>query len=70
MGESVANHHDEGSSAKDEAVAMVGEVQHTVDPVVQARAVRKIDWFLMPAMICGCEFLNKSFMKPRQKEPR
>ncbi|KAL7805437.1 major facilitator superfamily domain-containing protein [Trichoderma aethiopicum] len=53
MGETVANNQDGGSSAKDEAVAMVGEVQHTIDPVVLARAVRKIDWFLMPAMICG-----------------
>lgn len=42
---------------KDDAVAMVGEVQHTIDPVVEARAVRKIDLFLIPAMICGCQFV-------------
>lgn len=41
--------------AKDEAIAMVGEQQHVVDPVVEARAVRKIDMFLIPAMIFGCE---------------
>lgn len=42
-------------TAKDEAIAMVGEQGHTVDPAVVARAVRKIDWFLIPAMIFGCE---------------
>lgn len=45
---------------KDDAVAMVGEVQHAIDPVVEARAVRKIDWFLIPAMICGCQFSSIS----------
>lgn len=43
---------------KDDAVAMVGEVQHTIDPVVEARAVRKIDLFLIPAMICGCQLFS------------
>lgn len=42
-------------SAKDEAMAMVGEQQHALDPAIVARAVRKIDWFLIPAMIFGCE---------------
>ncbi|KAL2752322.1 hypothetical protein ACRALDRAFT_1037068 [Sodiomyces alcalophilus JCM 7366] len=32
---------------------MVGEQQHAYDPAVAARAVRKIDWFLMPAMFFG-----------------
>jgi hypothetical protein len=40
--------------AQDEAIAMVGEQEHALDPVVVARAVRKIDWFLIPAMIFGC----------------
>jgi hypothetical protein len=44
-----------GLSAKDEAIAMVGEQEHAVDPAVVARAVRKIDWFLIPVMIFGCE---------------
>lgn len=39
---------------KDEAIAIVGEEQHAIDPVVAARAVRKIDLFLIPAMIVGC----------------
>ena len=46
---------DGGLSEKDEAIAIVGEQQNAVDPAVVARAVRKIDWFLIPAMIFGCE---------------
>ncbi|KFA66601.1 hypothetical protein S40285_08280 [Stachybotrys chlorohalonatus IBT 40285] len=41
------------ATGKDEAIAMVGEEQHAVDPVVAARAIRKIDLFLIPAMIFG-----------------
>lgn len=41
---------------KDVAIAMVGEQGHAVDPLVVQRAVRKIDWFLIPAMTVGCEF--------------
>jgi hypothetical protein len=44
-----------GQSAKDEAMAIVGEQEHALDPAVVARAVRKIDFFLIPAMIFGCE---------------
>ncbi|KAK5654705.1 hypothetical protein OQA88_7029 [Cercophora sp. LCS_1] len=40
-------------SEKDEAIAMVGEQSHTIDPVIAARAVRKIDWFLIPVMVFG-----------------
>lgn len=39
---------------KDVAIAMVGEQSNTFDPAVAARAVRKTDWFLIPAMIVGC----------------
>lgn len=39
---------------QDEAIAMVGEQTRAVDPVVAARAVRKIDLFLIPSMILGC----------------
>lgn len=46
------------AAAKDEAIAMVGEQPHHVDPAVQARAVRKIDLFLIPAMIVGCASLT------------
>ncbi|KAL6827625.1 major facilitator superfamily domain-containing protein [Trichoderma camerunense] len=50
MDDTVANR---SPSDKDDAVAMVGEVRHAIDPIVEARAIRKIDWFLIPAMICG-----------------
>ncbi|KAI4593377.1 hypothetical protein KJ359_009908 [Pestalotiopsis sp. 9143b] len=42
-----------GSTAKDVAIQMVGEKSHAIDPAVAARAVRKIDWFLIPAMTIG-----------------
>ncbi|KEZ40020.1 hypothetical protein SAPIO_CDS9008 [Scedosporium apiospermum] len=38
---------------KDEAIAMVGDQQNEIDPVTAAQAVRKTDWFLIPAMIVG-----------------
>ncbi|KAI0127628.1 major facilitator superfamily domain-containing protein [Xylariales sp. AK1849] len=41
------------ATAKDVAMAMVGEERHPIDPAVAARAVRKIDWFLIPAMTVG-----------------
>ncbi|KAJ5002779.1 hypothetical protein K4K48_012890 [Colletotrichum sp. SAR 10_66] len=37
----------------DDALAMVGTHTQDFDPAVAARAVRKIDWFLIPAMIFG-----------------
>lgn len=40
----------------DDALAMVGTHSQPYDPAVAARAVRKIDWFLIPAMIFGCTF--------------
>lgn len=48
------------SLAKDEAIAMVGNRSQDVDPVVVARAVRKTDWFLIPAMVFGCTSLPAS----------
>lgn len=39
---------------KDIAMEMVGAESHEIDPAVTARAVRKIDWFLIPAMTVGC----------------
>ena len=41
------------ASAKDEAIAMVGEQQHELDPALVRCVVRKIDWFLIPAMTFG-----------------
>lgn len=49
------NENERYMAAKDEAIAMVGEQEHTVDPVIVARAVRKIDLFLIPTMVFGCE---------------
>ncbi|GAB1316064.1 Allantoate transport protein [Madurella fahalii] len=40
-------------SEKDEAIAMVGEQEHELDPVVVARTVRKIDLCLLPVMMFG-----------------
>ena len=60
-----STHEDDGSglSAKDEGLAMVGEQGHDLDPAVVARAVRKIDWFLIPAMIFGCESPSPPLLK-------
>ena len=38
---------------QDIAIAMVGEHRQDIDPAVEARVVRKIDWFLIPTMIFG-----------------
>lgn len=38
---------------KDVAIAIVGEHRHAIDPAVEARVVRKIDLFLIPAMVVG-----------------
>ena len=40
-------------SAKDEAMAMVGEQEHELDPALVARTVRKLDFSLIPFMILG-----------------
>jgi hypothetical protein len=57
--------HHVADADKDEAIAMVGEERHAIDPVVMARAVRKIDWFLIPAMIFGCQYCCISSLPPR-----
>lgn len=38
---------------QDIAIAIVGEQRQDVDPALEARVVRKIDWFLIPTMIFG-----------------
>lgn len=38
---------------KDIAIAVVGEHRHAIDPEMEARVVRKIDLFLVPAMTIG-----------------
>lgn len=41
------------SRDQDIAIAIVGERSQAIDPAVEARVVRKIDLFLVPAMIVG-----------------
>jgi len=38
---------------KDIAINLVGEHAQDIDPAIEARVLRKIDWFLIPAMIVG-----------------
>jgi hypothetical protein len=38
---------------KDIAIEIVGEHRHDLDPAAEARVVRKIDLFLVPAMTIG-----------------
>lgn len=46
-------HRGDLDAGKDEAIAMVGEEAHQIDPDVVGRALRKIDWALLPAMTVG-----------------
>jgi hypothetical protein len=41
------------SLEKDDAARLVGEHAQVVDPELGAKVLRKIDWFLIPAMIVG-----------------
>jgi hypothetical protein len=41
------------SLENDVAIGLVGERAQEIDPAVEARALRKIDLFLIPAMIVG-----------------
>lgn len=38
---------------KDVAIGLVGEHAREIDPDIEARVLKKIDWFLIPAMIVG-----------------
>lgn len=40
---------------KDEAFTLAGEEPQLIDPAVEARVLRKIDRFLIPAMTIGCQ---------------
>lgn len=42
----------------DEAIALAGEQERPIDPVVAKRVLRKLDWFFMPAMTIGCKYLT------------
>lgn len=52
------------SKTHDDVVAeeVIGEEARTIDPEVERRVVRKIDMFLMPAMVIGK-------LRPRLEEP-
>jgi len=41
------------STDKDIAIDLVGEHAQDIDPAIEAKVLRKIDWFLIPAMIVG-----------------
>jgi hypothetical protein len=43
-------------AGQDVAIAMVGEERHAIDPAIVARARRKTDLVLIPAMTIGCWF--------------
>ena len=38
---------------KDIAINLVGERAQEIDAAIEAKVLRKIDWFLIPAMIVG-----------------
>jgi hypothetical protein len=46
------------SLEKDVAIGLVGEHAREIDPAVEAKVLRKIDWFLIPAMIVGTFMFN------------
>ncbi|KAI9933766.1 hypothetical protein ASPWEDRAFT_106227 [Aspergillus wentii DTO 134E9] len=45
------------SPEKDAALAVVSDVAQAVDPAVERRVLRKIDYFFMPAMLIGYGFV-------------
>lgn len=62
MGQADEENARSATGNRDEAIAIVGEEQHAIDPIVAARAVRKIDIFLIPAMIIGCTFPQQNHL--------
>ena len=42
-----------GSIEKDAALGLVSDVAQEIDPLIEKRVLRKIDIFLMPAMLIG-----------------
>jgi len=43
---------------RDVAIKLVGVHAQEIDPLVEKRVLRKMDWFLMPAMITGASFVE------------
>ena len=48
---------DAATTDKDLAINLVGERAQEIDPAIEAKVLRKIDWFLIPAMIVGMSIL-------------
>ena len=49
-----------GSTEKDAALGLVSDVAQEIDPLMEKRVLRKIDIFLMPAMLIGKSCLGSS----------
>ena len=49
-----------GSPEKDAALGLVSDVAQEIDPLMEKRVLRKIDIFLMPAMLIGKSCLGSS----------
>jgi len=49
----IENATDRHGKHQDIAIAIVGEHRKDIDPTIEARVVRKIDLFLVPAMFVG-----------------
>lgn len=48
---------DTASWATGTILSVVGETAKPIDPVIEARVLRKIDYFFMPAMLIGTDFI-------------
>ena len=51
------------SKSNDVALTIVGEHAQEIDPAMEARVIRKIDWFLIPAMFVGVLHRSNSFLR-------
>jgi hypothetical protein len=56
------------STDKDIAINLVGEHAQEIDPEIEARVLRKIDWFLIPAMIVGMS-MSPALSSPALSSP-
>lgn len=48
------------SPEKDAALGLVSDVGQEIDPLIEKRVLRKIDIFLMPAMLIGKSSLHQT----------
>jgi hypothetical protein len=49
----ISSDNEDGFEDQDIAIGVVGEHAHAIDPAVEARVLRKIDLYLIPAMSIG-----------------